>query len=1106
MHALDINSRLRSLESRVSGLESEFARLTKDRQPAISAASLDNEPDSPATTDTAPDALAAPPHSSITCNEPKRIEAEANRSGASEAVCNERFEVFAPENKPGETRLHTNDDVRPVDHRSAQEDAEPKSHRRQLLADIAQPALETPRPPVSKDNVERFIDDSHSLEFQIGAKWLGWVGALVIVIAAAFFIKLAFDQGWIGKLPRGARCAICAAFGLTLVALGDLARRRIHVLAATGLLAAGLGTLYLMAYASFRYFAIVSETGAIVLMAMVAALGIVMTVRGQMLAIGILSLAGAYATPSLLHGGAAPAAAFPVYATGLLSVGLLLSLRRPEVFGALRSFLLVAHHLAAGAWAMQFSHEQPWLILGFGAIWWVEFAAHAVRAARRGLWAHANVVTVIATSAAFVVFGYQTLGVAGAEEWRGVFAALLVVVSVATAWQLAPSLLVFRKRPTAADAMLAVGLWFQAAALLLVAIAWQFTAHGQTLGYLVALLAAIEIGRRLESAVITRYGLICGGISFYRWLMLDLNNAALLQPLWRIGTIPMDGAALLGCAIVIALMYAGRRIAHQENQAWPVALSLFGAVLAGGLLERQADGTIVTAGWLVMCWLFLSFERFGDRQRYLQLSLVTLACTLIRWLIRDALMPRLTERVDAFASLPFLNVQFALALAIAATGIWAWRRVMARAATGGAAPAPLHADVVMIATTLVVLVAATFEIDHAVLRMPGDLLVLGSPTEHLRQTLWTILWSGGAAILLIVEAARRNPGRALLSEVGGAMLIACLAKWVVVDCFLAGLEITTLALQPIVNTRFVGAAAITGGLLLWSALLRRRHGESDGTSLFKLARWLPTWAAVVTLFALTLEWQRSAELLSAHAAASLAPWTANELFRFGAAALWAAGGVTMIARGNARPWRPLYTSGWALLLVTFVLAVIADEFAWNENGLKSAMPLLNLQCAAFLIVIGCVSHSSRIANRRLKVFTDDGFTRAMRGCAACAIVFAGFWLGTVESARFCLPEAGHVGNATLARQLAWSVFWSLYAVLLIGLGLSRRVAGLRRAGLALFGLTLAKILLIDMSEVQSVYRVLSLLATGLMLMAASIIYVRLSRGAALRAESAQEGV
>jgi uncharacterized membrane protein len=60
------------------------------------------------------------------------------------------------------------------------------------------------------------------------------------------------------------------------------------------------------------------------------------------------------------------------------------------------------------------------------------------------------------------------------------------------------------------------------------------------------------------------------------------------------------------------------------------------------------------------------------------------------------------------------------------------------------------------------------------------------------------------------------------------------------------------------------------------------------------------------------------------------------------------------------------------------------------------------------------------------------------------------------------------------------------------LGLARRSQRLRRAGFVIFGLSLAKIFLYDLSELSSITRALSFLAVGAVLLLGGFFYQRLS--------------
>jgi uncharacterized membrane protein len=83
-------------------------------------------------------------------------------------------------------------------------------------------------------------------------------------------------------------------------------------------------------------------------------------------------------------------------------------------------------------------------------------------------------------------------------------------------------------------------------------------------------------------------------------------------------------------------------------------------------------------------------------------------------------------------------------------------------------------------------------------------------------------------------------------------------------------------------------------------------------------------------------------------------------------------------------------------------------------------------------------------------------------------------------------------DAARAGQVAISVFWSIYALGCIVLGFAIRLAGLRYFGLALFAITAAKVVFIDLSTIETGYRVLSFLGLGLLLLGTSVLYGKLS--------------
>lgn len=86
--------------------------------------------------------------------------------------------------------------------------------------------------------------------------------------------------------------------------------------------------------------------------------------------------------------------------------------------------------------------------------------------------------------------------------------------------------------------------------------------------------------------------------------------------------------------------------------------------------------------------------------------------------------------------------------------------------------------------------------------------------------------------------------------------------------------------------------------------------------------------------------------------------------------------------------------------------------------------------------------------------------------------------------------------AVTARQAALSVFWALFAIAIMFVGFSRKIAALRKGAIALFAVAVAKVVFIDMRSFGTPYRIISFIVLGLMLLGASYLYYRQKEGSA----------
>jgi hypothetical protein len=79
-------------------------------------------------------------------------------------------------------------------------------------------------------------------------------------------------------------------------------------------------------------------------------------------------------------------------------------------------------------------------------------------------------------------------------------------------------------------------------------------------------------------------------------------------------------------------------------------------------------------------------------------------------------------------------------------------------------------------------------------------------------------------------------------------------------------------------------------------------------------------------------------------------------------------------------------------------------------------------------------------------------------------------------------------NLALARDFTYSAFWMAYGGLLMGLGFWKRSAFLRWQAMILIGVTCVKVFVYDVSQLEKGYRVVSLIALGVILLAISFAY------------------
>lgn len=179
-------------------------------------------------------------------------------------------------------------------------------------------------------NTEQVRNDKPKLgpgafEWVLGIRGLMLLGVVIVIVGVGMFLKLAHDEGWIGQLSPPLRCAMGAGFGIALVGLGELLRKRLNPLASSGFSAAGLATVFASLLAANRMYALIGPELTFVLLALTTILGIMLGAIARRVMLSILSILGAFAVPVLLESTEPSFVVYPSYLLLLLTMGLVLS-------------------------------------------------------------------------------------------------------------------------------------------------------------------------------------------------------------------------------------------------------------------------------------------------------------------------------------------------------------------------------------------------------------------------------------------------------------------------------------------------------------------------------------------------------------------------------------------------------------------------------------------------------------------------------------------------------------------------------------------------------------------------------------------------------------
>ncbi len=356
-----------------------------------------------------------------------------------------------------------------------------------------------------------------------------------------------------------------------------------------------------------------------------------------------------------------------------------------------------------------------------------------------------------------------------------------------------------------------------------------------------------------------------------------------------------------------------------------------------------------------------------------------------------------------------------------------------------------------------------------------------SDLENTKQLVLTALWSVHGAAALIVGIKWRS--RSLR---WGALALLALAtvKVLAVDLMLFYAE----PRHALIFNQSFGAVALVIAALAAGAWAYRRSEGLGEDERYAAIGMLATGANVLAVIGLSVEIVGYFGRAKSGIADRVRLDNGEQ---FWLSALWSIYGGAALMVGIKRRVNGLRWGALILLVVATAKLLLVDLRYYDvEHSL-----VFNETFGAFALLIAMLACGIRFYAR------SDETEVAERGALiqvtmAVANILAIIGLSAEATGYFKaqMKTGGLLADAfrdlRLAEQLSLSVVWTLYGGAMLTVGILRRNRLLRMMALLLLILTIVKVFLFDLSSLDKVYRIISFIVLGAILLAVSFLYQR----------------
>ena len=624
--------------------------------------------------------------------------------------------------------------------------------------------------------------------------------------------------------------------------------------------------------------------------------------------------------------------------------------------------------------------------------------------------------------------------------------------------------------------------------------------------------AALAVGITLNQKLLRIIAFVLLAGTTLKVLAIDL---AYFNADWR-NTIVNQTFASLGMLVfglaLAARLYSRSRVLEAERRAVTPVLILaanilalvaltteplgyFGREIAGSssavtndvLSINQSLQFTLTAVWTLYAAVALAIGFKRNSKSVRVGALLLLAFSAVKTLLVNA------GYYDALSHRLIFNQTFgafALLVGVMALGVYLYSRSKNVDARERRVIAPLLVG----AANVLAVIALSLEPLGYFKRAMGDARGTGSQPDVISQldnwmqfsliAIWSVYAMGASAIGFLRNTKLLRVGALLLLGLG-------MMKFALLDAEYYAAPWHRLLL----NQTFGGFALLIAAMSL-SSYLYSKPGSAGDDERETLAPMLVLAANILAILAFSLEaigyFKQAINAARLPGMESVALAQLRSSMHFSLTAIWTIYSAVTIVIGVRRNSRAIRVGGLLLLALALAKVFAADILYYDAPWRRL---LLNQTFGGFALLIAAIS---------LAVFSYSRFAEGdseerrvlLPVLAALANVLAIIALSVEAFGYYAVllkdqglsPAAAR--DLRLAQHLSLSVIWTVYGGGLLIAGIWRRSRMLRIMALILLSVTIVKVFLLDMASLDKIYRIISFIVLGAILIGVSYLYQR----------------